>query len=217
MRILYSSSGVATYTQGTPEKLSAGEALVSGAKSEGLRFKKISARLMACLGKEEEVSSLLPDVGEDQLLVQGLLAAALGRKEEAREFLEERLTEVKDCPEALVVLGRLLWEDSREESVALFLKAARVASTSSLPFLMLGHHYASQGEAGRDKARRCYARSLSLLGTKSLTSFLNLRVLQLCPTSAEAGQALSDIYRALGRWEDNLALLTSLQGGNWFF
>ena len=34
---------------------------------------------MACLGKEEEVSSLLPDVGEDQLLVKGLLAAALGK------------------------------------------------------------------------------------------------------------------------------------------
>ena len=43
----------------------------------------------------------------------------------------------------------------------------------------------------------------------------DFRVLQLCPNSAEAGQALSDIYRALGRWDDNLTLLTSLQAQGW--
>jgi len=188
----------ALYRQGTPEKLAVGEKLVAGIEDGGPKYKKLLARLMACLGKEEELVALLPHVEEDQVLVKGLLAVALDRKYEARKLLEERLSQVQDCPEALLALGRMLWEDSRGESVALFLKAARVAPNSPLSFLMLGHHYASQGEAGRDKARRCYA-----------------RVLQLCPHSAEAGQALSDIYRALGRWEDNLALLTSLQAQGW--
>ena len=124
----------------------------------GPKYKGIMARLMACLGKEEELAALLPCVIEDQVLVKGLLAVALDRKDEAQKLLEERLSQVQDCPEALLALGRLLWEDSREESVALFLRAARVAPTSPLSFLMLGHHYASQGEVGRDKARRCYAR-----------------------------------------------------------
>merc|ERR1719234_2570363 len=166
----------ALYKQGTPEKLALGEKLAVGIENGGLKYKKLLARLMACLGKEEEVAALLPDVEEDQVLVKGLLAVALDRKDEARKLLEERLAQVQDCPEALLALGQLLWEDSRGESVALFLKAARLAPNSPLSFLMLGHHYASQGEAGRDKARRCYA-----------------RVLQLCPHSAEAGQALSDI------------------------
>jgi len=189
----------ALYKQGTSEKLAVGEKLVAGIQDGGgPKYKGIMARLMACLGKEEELAALLPCVKEDQVLVKGLLAVALDRKDEAQKLLEERLSQVQDCPEALLALGRLLWEDSREESVALFLKAARVAPTSPLSFLMLGHHYASQGEVGRDKARRCYA-----------------RVLQLCPNSAEAGQALSDIYRALGRWDDNLTLLTSLQSQGW--
>ena len=54
--------------------------------------------------------------------------------------------------------------------------------------------------------------------SKVLTVWLvcsDFRVLQLCPNSAEAGQALSDIYRALGRWDDNLTLLTSLQSQGW--
>ena len=144
--------------QGTPEKLAVGEKLVAGVEDGGPKYKKLLARLMACLGKEEELTVLLPHVEEDQLLVKGLLAVALDRKDEARKLLEERLSQVQDCPEALLALGRVLWEDSRGESVALFLKAARVAPNSPLSFLMLGHHYASQGEAGRDKARRCYAR-----------------------------------------------------------
>ena len=124
----------------------------------GAKYRKLLARLMACLGKEVELAALLPSVPEDQVLVKGLLAVALDRKDEARTLLEERLSQVQDCPEALLALGRVLWEDSREESVALFLRAARVAPTSPLSFLMLGHHYASLGEGGRDKARRCYAR-----------------------------------------------------------
>ena len=188
----------ALYKQGTPEKLAAGEELAIEIKDGGHQYKKVLARLKACLGKEAEVAALLPSVEEDQILVRGLLAVALDRKDEAQNLLEERLAQVQDCPEALLALGKLLWSDSREESVAIFLRAARIAPTSPLSFLMLGHHYASQGETGRERARRCYT-----------------RVLQLCPNSAEAGQALSDIYRALGRWEDNLALLTSLQGQGW--
>ena len=144
--------------QGTPEKLALGEKLMAGIEDGGLKYKKLLARLMACLGKEEEVAALLPDVEEDQVLVKGLLAVALDRKDEARNLIEERLDQVQDCPEALLALAQLLWEDSRGESVSLFLKAARLAPKSPLSFLMLGHHYVSQGEAGRDKARRCYAR-----------------------------------------------------------
>ena len=131
---------------------------MAGIEDGGENYKGLVARLMACLGKEEELAAILPSVTEDQVLVKGLLAAALGRKDEAHKLLEERLSQVQDCPEALLALGRLLWEDSREESVALLLRAARVAPTSPLSFFMLGHHYASQGEIGRDKARRCYAR-----------------------------------------------------------
>merc|ERR1719180_231752 len=41
----------ALYKQGTPEKLALGEKLVAGLEDEGLKYKKLLARLMACLGK----------------------------------------------------------------------------------------------------------------------------------------------------------------------
>ena len=48
---------------------------------------------------------------------------------------------------------------------------------SAVPFLYLGHHYANN--AGQlDKARKCYQKSFSL-----------------DPDCAEAGAALSDVYR----------------------
>ena len=191
----------ALYWQGGEEKLGEAGALVKEQGVEGSKeWRKIVARVLASLGREEAVAELLEEVGDERGLVEGLLAAALGRVEAGRALLEDRLAATPECPAALVALGLLLWPCDRPAAVALLLRAARAGPTLPLPFLHLGHHYASLGEGGRDKARRCYARALHLR-----------------PGCEEAGRALSDLYRALGRWEDNLALLTSLQGagGGW--
>ena len=79
---------------------------------------------MASLGRSKEVELLLPGL-EEQELVRGLLAAALGQEKEARELLEARLAALPSCSEALLALASLQWEGDREASVGLYLRAAR--------------------------------------------------------------------------------------------
>ena len=85
------------------------------------------AKVMASLGREEAVGELVEELGEERGLVEGLLAAALGRVEVGCALLEARLALAPECPAVLVALGWLPCD--QPAAVALLLRAARAGPT----------------------------------------------------------------------------------------
>jgi len=193
------------YYQSSFEKMKNAIVLIemSDSENQSLEFQLITAKIFATVGEEEKVDQMLDllenKVPEHEILVtKALLKKFQGNFKESIDLLQQSLVIAQDNFEALVVLGQLFWDQSEKSlSLPLFLKAAKVNPLHWLPFLYLGHQYSEQGsDASVDKARKCYSKCL-----------------QLNPSNAEAGRALSDIYRTTGRHNENLALLTSVTGG----
>eukprot|EP00092_Neocalanus_flemingeri_P033930 GFUD01036895.1.p1 GENE.GFUD01036895.1~~GFUD01036895.1.p1 ORF type:complete len:1307 (+),score=422.74 GFUD01036895.1:54-3974(+) len=195
----------ALYYQSSFDKMERAVSLIESyeTQNQGLDYQLITAKIFATVGRADKVEELLfllkSQVPQHEILViEALLQKSKKKFKESTELLQQSLVGSADNFEALIILGQLMWEQSeKSSSLPLFLKAAKVNPLHWLPFLYLGHHYAEQGTGPSiGKARKCYSKCL-----------------QLNPSNAEAGMALSDIYRTTGCHDENLALLTSVTGG----
>ena len=161
------------------------------------------AKLYANFGDRSSVQNLLQYDYKVLPFDRSLLNAMLLRSEskcdlaikEIEECDDMEELEVRDKFEIMLLRGQLLWESNKpNESLPVFLTAARLNPYSWVPFLYLGHFYHKiEGKRDLEKAAKCYKKCLSLN-----------------PSSEEAGAMLSDIYRAQGKWEENLEFLTSI-------
>jgi superkiller protein 3 len=132
-------------------------------------------------------------------LINAMLLRAEGSQELALKELSEctNINEIekREQFEMALLRGQLLWESNQEiRSLSEFLSSAKLNPNSWVPFLYLGHfYYKVEEKRDLDKASKCYKKCLAIN-----------------PTNGEAGMMLSDIYRAEGKWEDNLTFLTSI-------
>ena len=132
-------------------------------------------------------------------LINAMLLRAEGSQELALKEISEctNINEIekREQFEMALLRGQLLWESNQEiRSLSEFLSSAKLNPNSWVPFLYLGHfYYKVEEKRDLDKASKCYKKCLAIN-----------------PTNGEAGMMLSDIYRAEGKWEDNLTFLTSI-------
>ena len=194
---------MALYSQLSREKIKKAKAVIeTSGDVEGKDFTLVSAKIFATLGEADKAKELIENSSGDfsdheKCLVNALLCRSAGDHEGFVLQMRNILSEDPDNFEVLVLLGEKLYEESDVNgSLSLFLRAAKLNSSHWLPFLYLGQLYENQGEAGLEKARKCYQKSLQLSGD----------------WSEEAALRLSDIYRKMGRHEDNLALLSRVTG-----
>ena len=194
---------MALYSQLSREKIKKAKAVIeTSGDVEGKDFTLVSAKIFATLGEADKAKELIENSSGDfsdheKCLVNALLCRSAGDHEGFILQMRNILSEDPDNFEVLVLLGEKLYEESDVNgSLSLFLRAAKLNSSHWLPFLYLGQLYENQGEAGLEKARKCYQKSLQLSGD----------------WSEDAALRLSDIYRKMGRHEDNLALLSRVTG-----
>ncbi|KAF2364216.1 Tetratricopeptide-like helical domain [Trinorchestia longiramus] len=120
----------------------------------------------------------------------------------SQKILEQVLEKSANNVDALILLGRIHQKNRNDAaSLSCLLKAAKLDSTREKAFLYLGHHYRRIGD--KIKACKCYQKAYNL-----------------APVGEEEGSALSDIYRELGEYDKNFALLNTAtqegaSGGAW--
>ena len=143
--------------------------------------------------KVEQLLAQMQSNSDEKLFVQALVAKSEGRMEQCLSIL---VGMNQDTCDSRLLMGQVLWEnlERREESLAHFLMAAKLNSANWLPFYHLGNFYQMDGpKQDLDKAIKCLLKALSLN-----------------PSSSLAGSALSDIYRQLERFQENLEFLKSV-------
>ncbi|TRY80081.1 hypothetical protein TCAL_09328 [Tigriopus californicus] len=188
----------ALYHQSSHDKMIQAKDIINHMTNLDAELQVQRLKIGAFLGEDitaqlEDPSLDLPS--QDRLLLQAMASKSLGNCEKAQDLLKS-LPHLEDDSEALMLLGQIEFENGQgSQSLARFLKAAKLNPTNAVPFLYLGHHYRKQGDL--DKARKCYQKSF-----------------QLNTYSEEAGAALSDIYREQGLDESNLEFLTSVTKGS---
>ena len=189
------------YNQFSDSKMKKALNIIDDIGEKTVDVELISAKVYASQGLTDEAEGTLKriegDVSEsDVKLVQALISRANNDDDQFLTLMRSLLEDSPDQFEVLVLLGQMLYhQDQRQESLGLFLRAAKLHSTHWLPFLYLGKHYHHQQED--ERARKCYQKSLQLSDNNN----------------AEAATALSDILRRQGRHQENLQLLTQVVRG----
>ncbi|XP_063225938.1 superkiller complex protein 3 [Bacillus rossius redtenbacheri] len=154
------------------------------------------ARALIALGDIPGVKrcvAAVSELGQRRLVAYlgALLLESCGRHEQAVEKMNVAVTEDPGSAELWLELGLMHWRHGDHHlSLMALLKATKLDPNCYICYLYLGHHY-KHGDSDLDKARRCYQKAF-----------------QLNPSSMEAGESLSDIYRQQKNYEANLQLLT---------
>ncbi|KAK7074327.1 hypothetical protein SK128_021742 [Halocaridina rubra] len=125
-------------------------------------------------------------------LLFAVLTKAKGETQKSLELFELFVKENPSVGEGHLELGRLYYETGNlQKAYISCMRAGKLDPTLCHAFLYLGHFFRYQDNM--ERALKCYEKAMNIN-----------------PCDDETGAALSDLYRILGKHEENLALLRKI-------
>ncbi|XP_068245666.1 superkiller complex protein 3 [Palaemon carinicauda] len=143
---------------------------------------------------EKKLNSLKSvHVNQPQLmLLSAVLLKAQGDIQQAQQVLEQFVQENPSVGEGHLELGRIYYETGNLAKAHIScMRAGKLDPSLGHAFLYLGHFFRYQDNM--DKALKCYEKAMNIN-----------------PCDDDTGAALSDMYRVLGKHEENIALLRKI-------